>query len=66
MTDLEVTNHGSIVTLRPLTEAGTAWMDQNLAPEPWQWLGGALAIETRYAPDIVDGAIADGLRVDPS
>jgi hypothetical protein len=39
-------------------------MTGDLNPEPWQWFGGALVIDSRYMADIVAGAIEDGLAVD--
>jgi hypothetical protein len=59
--DVEFTNHGSIVSIRPLTDIGRDWIDENVAGEGWQWLGGALCAEPRYAIDIYQGMLADGL-----
>lgn len=63
-TDLRVANRGSVTTLVAMTKAGSEWMDENLKPEPWQWLGGALVIDSRFAEGIIEGAIEDGLEVD--
>ena len=61
--DLQVENHGSIFLFRPLTDEGRVWLDENTETEGWQWLGGALAVEHRYAADLAYGAQADGLEV---
>ena len=61
--DIEVTNHGSVVMLRPLTPAAEAWVSDNLELESWQWFGGAAAIEPRYADAILEGMADDGLEV---
>lgn len=60
--DVDLSLHGSIDLLTPLTAAAQAWMKENI-PDDAQWFGGALAVEPRYAPDIVQGMIDDGLTV---
>jgi hypothetical protein len=51
--DYEVSDHGSIWTIRPISDAARDWIDENVGAEDWQWMGGALAIEPRYAGDIL-------------
>lgn len=58
--DFHATNHGSIVTLEPLTEAARNWCDEHL-PEDRMTLGNAIAIEPRYFTDIIVGIHDDGL-----
>ncbi len=60
--DVELSLHGSIDLLTPLTPEAQAWMKDNI-PDDAQWFGGALAVEPRFAPDIVQGMIDDGLTV---
>ena len=62
---MRVEPHGSVVLIRPLTPGAREWIDQNVGPEPWQWMGGALACEPRYVADLVDGMIADGMEIVP-
>lgn len=62
MPDVEVNNSGSIVLLRPMTARAEDWMEDNI-PDDAMWFGGALAVEWRYADDIIDGMSADGLAV---
>ena len=64
MPDLRVDNHGSIILVTPLTPAGEEWIDINVSPEPWQWLGRGLAVEPRYAGALIEGAMGDGLEVE--
>ena len=64
MTDLRTRHHGSVVTFEPLTVLGRGWISENLATESWQWLGPVLGVDHRFAHDIIDGAINDGLEVD--
>lgn len=61
--DIEVQNHGSIVSLTPLTDAGRDWIDENVASEDWQWMGGSLNIEPRYAGELLYGAQEAGLAM---
>lgn len=61
--DIEVENGGSLFLFRPLTDAGREWLNENVAAESWQWFGGALAVEHRYAGDLAQGAQEAGLRV---
>jgi hypothetical protein len=61
--DIIVENHGSVALLRPMTDAGREWIDENVPTEGWQWLGGALSCEPRYVENIVEGATGDGLVV---
>ncbi len=61
--DVRVENEGTIVLVRPLTTEARAWIDENVQTEPWQWFGGGLAVEPRYAHDLVEGMQADGLTL---
>lgn len=63
MPDLTIENHGSIFLLRPHTEAGQEWLDENIGDDA-QMLGNAIAVEHRYIEAIAIGAIADGLAVE--
>lgn len=62
MGDIFIKDHGSILIFVPATEAGMEWMDQNIDPGAMRWAGG-IVVEPRYAADIIDGAINDGLQV---
>lgn len=61
--DLVFHNHGSVWLMEPRTPAADAWITDNI-PEDAPMLGNNIAIETRYVPDVVMGAIKDGLSVD--
>lgn len=64
MTDARIENHGSIMLLQPLTPAALEWIEDHVVAEPWQWWCGGLAVEPRYASDIVAGMQEDGLVVE--
>ena len=53
MSDLQIADQGSIFLIRPLNEAARQWLDENVVSEPWQWVQGALCVETRFARDLV-------------
>ncbi len=62
-TDLRTECHGSIYLLRPLTDAGREWIEENINLEEAQTWGGAVVVEHRYIWDIVAGAEMAGLLV---
>jgi hypothetical protein len=65
--DIEYTNHGTIVTMMPLTEAARDWVWDNV--DCSMTFGEAVCIEPRFFPEIAYGAQEDGLtsnvRVEP-
>lgn len=61
-TDFDITDHGSIVILAPVSTDARDWIDENLDPET-QWFGRGAAIERRYFEAIYDGITNDGLTV---
>lgn len=60
--DLSIANHGSIMILTPVSDAGREWVSQHIPEDAMRWAGGVV-VEPRYAQDIVDGALHDGLEV---
>jgi len=60
--DIIVINHGSIITARAISRAGSCWIRDHIAAADIR-LGGVVAIEPRYAGLIVAGMVADGLEV---
>jgi hypothetical protein len=61
MLDITVENHGSIFLFRPESDAGKSWLEDNT---DGQWFGNALAVEHRFAYDLAQGALNDGLEVE--
>lgn len=60
--DFRFADLGSICTLKPQTDAATAWADEHL-PEDRQTWAGAVIVEPRYVSPIIEGIVADGLTV---
>lgn len=63
MADVRVRDEGTLVMVGAFTEAGEAWLQEHVAPEPWQEWGGAIACEPRYIVAVIDGMVEDGLEV---
>lgn len=59
--DFAVTDEGTIWTIRPLTPFGSEWLDENVHTEDWQWFGGELYIDHRFARAILRGISETGL-----
>ena len=62
-TDVRVTDHGSVVLFHPLTDAARDWLSDNVGDDA-MYLGDALACEHRFAGDLADGMVCDGLGID--
>ena len=52
MSDFQIADHGSIISIKPVSEAARIWVDENVVSEPWQWVQGALCVEARFAREI--------------
>ena len=64
MSDFNFSDHGTICLLSPLSRAARRWVHRHL-PDDAQKFGGAIAISHRYADDILNGILEDGLKVEP-
>lgn len=63
MTDFRTSGWGSsVILITPVSDAAEAWVEQNVQTD--QWLGGAFAVEPRYAGAILEGAAAEGLTTE--
>lgn len=60
-TDARVENHGSVLLVRPLTDTAREWLKTNT---DGTWFGGALAVEPRYACNLVAGMREQGFSVE--
>jgi len=63
VSDFQVVNSGSVVVFTPQTPQAKQWVADHLPLESWQWLGQSFVIDQRYAFDILDGIVNDGLEV---
>ena len=62
MSDVTVENHGTVMLFVPQTEKGREWIVEHGSSPVW--FGGALACEPRYAIDLAQGMLDDGLEVE--
>ena len=58
--DFIFSSHGGVTLQYPASEAAREWISEHI-PEDAEYFGDAVAIEPRYAGDILDGAAGDGL-----
>ena len=62
--DFIVEGAGSVFLLRPLSDAGRAWVEENIGQENgYQPYWPTVVIELRYIADVVAGVQRDGLAV---
>lgn len=62
MADVTVTREGSLFLFRPETAAAILWIEDHVDPDAPTW-GSAVVVEHRYARELADGMIADGLEL---
>jgi hypothetical protein len=48
-------NHGSLILIRPESDADRDWLAENVEHESWAIVGGAIACEPRMAHAIAEG-----------
>ena len=61
-TDFKVENHGTIFLFTPTNGAALEHLRENVSEES-QWLGDSLAVEHRYAADLVAALRTNGFTV---
>ena len=59
MPQFQIIDAGSLVGFLPLTDDASAWWDENVADGPC--LGRVRYVEHRFADDIIDGLVSEGL-----
>lgn len=64
MPDVTVTDHGSIVAFTFNSDAAREFADEQIQAGPWQYFGGALCVDARFAEGLVIGIQDDGLTVE--
>ena len=58
--DILIQGHGSILLLVPETDAGRAWVEENIGPDNgYQPYWPTVLVEPRYVENIVSGMQAD-------
>jgi len=62
--DIELDKAGVLVLFTPLTEAGRNWIENNVSDDNQQWYAGSLVCELRYAFNLAQGMLDDGLELE--
>lgn len=63
MIDVFVQDEGTVVAFEPRTRAASDWIDEHVQAESWQFVGGALVVDHRFARDLAAGMVDAGLRL---
>ena len=61
--DVNLDDHGTVCLFTPISRLAREWIARHLRLEGWQCLGASFAVEHRFAVPLVEGMLADGLRV---
>lgn len=64
MTDVRIIDQGTLIGLKPVTEAATAWFADNVESSDWQWMHDTLWVDQRYVRDLLDGIVNAGLTLE--
>ena len=62
MSDVRITDGGSLVGFEPVSETAKEWFAENVGSEGWQWLGPVLYVEHRCAKNLLCGLADAGLE----
>ncbi len=63
-TDFRFTNHGSIITVIPVTDTAKEFIESEVHLESWQWMGNSIALDHRCARDLADVIVEAGFSVE--
>lgn len=62
--DVTIRDEGSLILLEPATDAAREWFDEHIgADNGYQPMWPTVVVESRYAGDILEGLIGDGLTI---
>ena len=61
---LVVTHDRSVSLFTPYGPEATSFLHDEVAQEPWQWLGPSLVVEWRYTEPLVKAAREHGIDVE--
>ena len=65
MSDFQIADHGTVISIRPLNDAARQWLDENVVSELWQWVQGALCVEASFARDLIIEIEEAGFEISP-
>jgi hypothetical protein len=61
--DIRILDEGTLVGFKAISDEASDWIHENVHSEPWQWLGGTLWVDHRFAPMLLDGIAEAGFEV---
>lgn len=61
--DFTITNHGSVWSFQPHTEAAQEWLDEHVEAEDWQFVGPSLCVDHRLAYALAEGIAEAGFTI---
>ena len=61
--DVRLSDEGSLIGFTPISEAAQDWFRLHVEAEDWQWMGDTLWIDHRFARDLMQGIVDDGLEL---
>jgi hypothetical protein len=59
-----IDNQGSVVVFQPQGDLEYEWLILNVDAADWQWQGKSLAVDHRYAEDLVEGIRSAGFVIE--
>jgi hypothetical protein len=62
--DILIDHEGSLVGFHLLSIAAQEWFNENVASEPWQWMGNILWVDHRYAADLFRVLEEEGFAIE--
>jgi len=64
MTDFSVNDQGSIVLIEPVSQAALDWVEEYIGQDNgFQPYWPTVVVEHRYADDVIEGMLNDGLEL---
>jgi hypothetical protein len=65
MADVSIRDEGSVVLFTPESDAGREWVEEHIgADNGFQPYWPTVVVEHRYAGDVADGMVGDGLELE--
>ena len=61
--DLVFRDCGTVWQVIPLSRKASAWIEEHVHTEDWQWSGSGFAVDWRFAGPLIQGARVAGLAV---
>ena len=52
--DFSISDQGSLILIQPVSDRAKQFTDENIHTESWQWIGGAFAVEHRFAQVLIE------------